>query len=177
MTPEEIAAREREIIQANESAVDYGFYESAGRPEPGGTRMPSAAEMSAGALPPAPPGEAPRLAGQRITPDSTVPRGSLPKILRRGKLGQGGFWDPITHDQAMSALAEEFKGRPQTMLKAAMAEVDKHYKDVLKANKTARAAGAVGEKAITPRYVEATAKKGDTILDFGSARRRCIRRP
>lgn len=36
------------------------------------------------------------------------------------------------------------------------------------ANATARAAGAVGNKAITPRYVAETSVPGDLVLDFGS---------
>lgn len=38
---------------------------------------------------------------------------------------------------------------------------------VTKANKTARSAGAVGAKAVTPQYVASTTQDG-TILDFGS---------
>jgi hypothetical protein len=36
------------------------------------------------------------------------------------------------------------------------------------ANKTARAAGAVGARAIVPRYVETIANEGAEILDYGS---------
>ena len=38
------------------------------------------------------------------------------------------------------------------------------------ANKTSRANGAVGIKAITPKYVEETASPEDTILDFGAGK-------
>lgn len=36
------------------------------------------------------------------------------------------------------------------------------------ANKTARAAGSVGERAVTPKWVQETAKPTESILDFGS---------
>ena len=41
---------------------------------------------------------------------------------------------------------------------------------IRQANRTSRNAGAVGAKAITPRYVEIIAKPSDTILDFGAGK-------
>jgi len=42
--------------------------------------------------------------------------------------------------------------------------------DIERANRTARAAGAVGAKAITPRYVADTLKPGETVLNFGAGK-------
>jgi len=42
--------------------------------------------------------------------------------------------------------------------------------EVLAANKTARSAGAVGSKAITPRRVAATIRRGETVLNFGAGK-------
>jgi hypothetical protein len=42
--------------------------------------------------------------------------------------------------------------------------------DVLAANRTARAAGAVGGRAITPKYVATTVGKGETVLNFGAGK-------
>ena len=42
--------------------------------------------------------------------------------------------------------------------------------EVLAANKTARSAGAVGSKAITPRRVAATVRSGETVLNFGAGK-------
>jgi hypothetical protein len=42
--------------------------------------------------------------------------------------------------------------------------------EVLAANKTARAAGAVGFRAITPRHVAATVRSGETVLNFGAGK-------
>ena len=42
--------------------------------------------------------------------------------------------------------------------------------DIERANRTARAAGAVGSKAITPRYVAETLKPGETVLNFGAGK-------
>lgn len=42
--------------------------------------------------------------------------------------------------------------------------------EILIANKTSRASGAVGAKAITPRQVAIVAKPTDTILDFGAGK-------
>jgi hypothetical protein len=41
---------------------------------------------------------------------------------------------------------------------------------VRQANKTSRNTGAVGAKAIVPRYVQSIAKPSDTILDFGAGK-------
>ena len=41
---------------------------------------------------------------------------------------------------------------------------------VAQANKTARSAGAVGARAITPRYVKDTVKEGETVLNFGAGK-------
>lgn len=38
------------------------------------------------------------------------------------------------------------------------------------ANKTSRSLGAVGLKAIVPKYILANAKKSDKILDFGAGK-------
>lgn len=42
--------------------------------------------------------------------------------------------------------------------------------DVSRANRTSRTAGAVGEKAITPKYVAQSSNKTEKILDFGAGR-------
>ena len=41
---------------------------------------------------------------------------------------------------------------------------------IAQANKTARSAGAVGAKAITPRYVQGSVKQGETVLNFGAGK-------
>ena len=42
--------------------------------------------------------------------------------------------------------------------------------EIKRVTSTARATGAVGVKAITPRYVSETSKSGETILDYGSGK-------
>jgi hypothetical protein len=42
--------------------------------------------------------------------------------------------------------------------------------DIERANKTARTSGAIGGKAITPRYVAETVKPGETVLNFGAGK-------
>lgn len=42
--------------------------------------------------------------------------------------------------------------------------------DVAKANSTSRSVGAVGSAAVTPKYVESTSSKTETILDFGAGK-------
>lgn len=42
--------------------------------------------------------------------------------------------------------------------------------DVAKANATSRSVGAVGSAAVTPKYVESTSSKAETILDFGAGK-------
>jgi len=42
--------------------------------------------------------------------------------------------------------------------------------EIAAANATSRSAGAVGGKAITPRYVQTIAKQTDSILDYGAGK-------
>lgn len=42
--------------------------------------------------------------------------------------------------------------------------------EVLAANRTARASGAVGSKAITPRYISETVTPNETVLNFGAGK-------
>jgi len=41
---------------------------------------------------------------------------------------------------------------------------------IARANSTSRSGGAVGSKAVTPRYVQETSKPGEKILDFGAGK-------
>ncbi|MBI3928051.1 MAG: class I SAM-dependent methyltransferase [Armatimonadetes bacterium] len=49
-----------------------------------------------------------------------------------------------------------------------LADDDYSAREMEIANRTARAHGAVGARAIVPRFVEDTSKKSETILDFGA---------
>ena len=48
--------------------------------------------------------------------------------------------------------------------------VELTLEEIAKANASSRNLGAVGRKAITPRYVQETVKPNDTVLDFGSGK-------
>lgn len=55
-------------------------------------------------------------------------------------------------------------------IEARLSRIEEEFKDVdiSTANATARSGGAVGGKAVTPKYVSKTSSRGESILDYGA---------
>ena len=77
--------------------------------------------------------------------------------------------DPFTYDDAgnLIPLSERFNAGTKDI--RFMPEKPEE-EAVRLANSTARAAGAVGAKAITPRYVASTTAEGESVLNFGAGK-------
>jgi SAM-dependent methyltransferase len=76
----------------------------------------------------------------------------------KSRIGYKKYWDAevVPRLRKIESQRYEVRGRKYT------------DQEVEIANRTARARGAVGGKAIVPRYVEQTSRKGERILDFGA---------
>jgi hypothetical protein len=75
-----------------------------------------------------------------------------------GRTGYFFDYDKINNNRMPQQIPREAQGMPDVA------------DEVLAANKTARAAGAVGFRAITPRHVAATVRSGETVLNFGAGK-------
>lgn len=77
---------------------------------------------------------------------------------------------PFTYDNSGKLIPLSERFNPATGDIRFMPETSEDDDAVRLANSTARAAGAVGAKAITPRYVASTTKEGDSVLNFGAGK-------
>lgn len=77
--------------------------------------------------------------------------------------------DPFTYDNAGKLIPLSERFNPASNDIRFMPEKSED-EAVRLANSTARAAGAVGAKAITPRYVASITKEGDSVLNFGAGK-------
>jgi hypothetical protein len=98
---------------------------------------------------------------------------------RRGKLEARRVWledwfnrreNPL--DLAAVAAAGGVAGIVQGIVQPMAARALNPYspEEIAAANRTARAAGSVGARALVPRYVTETARRGETVLDFGAGK-------
>ena len=72
------------------------------------------------------------------------------------RIGTKSYWNSLLEGSGLNeGKAPVFRDISEQMM-------------IMDANRTARAAGAVGDSAITPKYVSSTSSPNESILDFGS---------
>jgi hypothetical protein len=85
------------------------------------------------------------------------------RVLDPNRVGNQAFWEREAHPELAKAGLEtpaydELTPNPRPMTE----------EEIKAANRTGRARGSVGPKAVVPKYVQSVLRPGEKVLDFGS---------